>query len=174
MAMKINLGSKPKGKSTARPKASTGPKRSRGTTKAAPKRSTGRKTSTPARQPAQPKVDPKVLKEHTKALERAGARHRGAREELDEAINEVYEVVSAAQAAGVGMSLIERTVGVSRQWLYKMGNSSKRNGNGNKPAAKRSRSAAKAKTSANGKSRTTTRKRGSTAKGTRPKIKIGK
>lgn len=181
MALKLTMGgSKSTSKSKAKPAAkakSTGTKRSTAKAKAAPKRSTAKKTSqTTQRQAPAPKVDPKVHAQHTKALEQAGARHRGARDELEDAINNVHEVVEAAREAGLGMSHIERTVGVSRQWLYKMGTTAKRNGNGSKPAAKRTRGTAKS--GSNSSKATPARKRGAATKktsgGARPKIKINK
>lgn len=86
-----------------------------------------------SRGPRTPKIDAKVLSTHEKALKRAGDARRKAEEAHNEAVNELHAVAQAALDAEVPMSVVSRTTGVSRQWLYKMGSFRERtNGNGRK------------------------------------------
>src|SRR4051794_16362340 len=112
MALKVKMEGRKAATRKSTPKASSGPKRTRGAAKtsAAKKSTPARKTT--ERKPASP-FSAAQLKEHTKALEAAGKRHEKAKAEVNDAIDHVYETVNAAREAGIGMSHIERTVGIS-------------------------------------------------------------
>lgn len=89
-----------------------------------------------SRGPRTPKIDSKVLNTHVKALKRAGDARRKAEDAHNEAVNDLHAVAQAAIEAEVPMSVISRETGVSRQWLYKMGQFRERtNGNGRKGRA---------------------------------------
>lgn len=171
-----------KSKPAAKKTASTPAKRStRATAKRATKASTAKK-STQAKKssnggaprgPRTPKMDPKLLAKHVKALADAGSRRREAEEEHEAATSNVFEVVQDAIAAGVPMTIIANETKISRQWLYKMGNFRQRT-NGSKPKAK----AAAAKKGGTTAAKRTPAKRGSAtrkpaAKAARPKIRVG-
>src|SRR3954464_14171747 len=66
-------------------------------------------------------LDPKVLSNFESQLTVAGERVKAAKQEHDAAIDAVHEIVVQAQEVGVPMAIIEDVTGISRQWLYKMG-----------------------------------------------------
>lgn len=94
---------------------------------------TGAKRGAP-RGPRTPKIAPTVLAKHEKALKAAGKDRRDAESAHDKAVENVHRVVKAAIKAEVPMSIISERVGVSRQWLYKMGTHRDRQ-NGSGPAS---------------------------------------
>lgn len=94
---------------------------------------TGAKRGAP-RGPRTPKIAPTVLAKHEKALKAAGKDRRDAESAHDKAVENVHKVVKAAIKAEVPMSIISERVGVSRQWLYKMGTHRDRQ-NGNVPSS---------------------------------------
>ena len=76
-----------------------------------------------------------------KLVEKMGERRAKAEAEHQEAINSLHEAATEALEAGVSMAKVSDASGISRQWLYKMGDFRGRgnggNGNGSsKPAAK--------------------------------------
>lgn len=85
-------------------------------------------------------VDPKVEAKLQKLVEKMGDRRAKAEAEHKEAINALHEAATEALDAGVSMAKVSDWSGISRQWLYKMGDFRGRgNGNGNgsnKPAPK--------------------------------------
>lgn len=104
--------------------------------KPATKKTTGAKKASTPRKPPTPKTDPKIIAKHVKILEQAGKKRDQALTAHEEAVEGVFKAVQAAIAEEVPMGIIANTVGVSRQWLYKMGEFKDRS-NGSKPAAKR-------------------------------------
>lgn len=165
-------GSKTTAKKTAaKPAAKRGSTARKSTTTA--KRTTAKRTATkpkPARKaagprgPRTPKTDPKLLKRHVTALESAGNKRQRAEEMHQEAVEAVHEAAQAALADEVPMTLISEKLGVSRQWLYKMGEfRSRTNGNGN-GRVKKPRATAAA-------SKTVSRRNGKTASTRKPAAK---
>lgn len=144
MAIKIKTksggSSKGKSKSTrsSKPK-STSRSKSRGTTKSkstSASRKRGAATTTKRKSPT-PKVDQKIVKKHVTALKRAGNARDKAQAAYDESVEEVFSTVQDALGDGVPMSIVSESVGVSRQWLYNMGNHKGRNGGGKRKSKKR-------------------------------------
>jgi hypothetical protein len=93
-------------------------------------------------------LDPKLLSNFESQLTVAGERVKAAKQEHDAAIDAVHEIVVQAQEVGVPMAIIEDVTGISRQWLYKMGQFKGRkadNGDAEEaaPAPKPKRAAAK-------------------------------
>jgi hypothetical protein len=191
MAVKIKVA----GKSTA--KADTPAKRStrttRATAKPATKRTTTKRATTktaaaPAkRAPGRPRkdgsapvrrsransnMDERTMKRHLTAVEKAGVARKKAELAHKAAVDNLHRVASEAMDAGVPMARVADVSGISRQWLYKMGEFAGRSNGDTKPAATtRTR-----KTSSNGKStakstgaKATTRP---TTRGTRSSRKI--
>lgn len=174
MAFKIKVAggastpAKPKAKpaakrSTARPAKPTAAK------PAAAKRGPGRprKTGKPSpaaaasasRRSSVPKTDDKTMTKLLAAVTKAGDRRREAEAEHKASVDALHEAAQAALDGGVPMARVSDASGISRQWLYKMGEFAGRgeNGSGSKPAAK---AAVK---------RTSSTK--STARGSKPRIK---
>lgn len=128
-----SAGSKPKaGTRTTTKKAA--PKRAvnkavkttgRGVTKRAPKEDVEAKVD---RRTAEGKVDPRVLTRHEDGLIEIGERMAAAQAERKAALEDAYEVTQAALTDEVPMALVSRLTGISRQWLYNMGNHAGRNG----------------------------------------------
>lgn len=169
--MAIKLGGKtatpaaPKRRSTAkapakRAAASNGRKRSAATS--TPKRAARTAKPAAANSNRRPTTDdPKVIKEHVKEMTKVGKRYQAARVEHEDAVNAVYEAATEAMEAGVPTGVITDTLGLSRQWLYKMGSHGGRNGSGSK-------SKAKAAVKSTGSRRTAKR---AAASSTRPRIR---
>ena len=165
MAVKIKLpGQKAEGKptrktrSTAKPAEKPAAKRStkrKGTAPAA-KRGSARKTGTtrpaksngnggdgPVRR-ASKGIDPRTEARLLKVVEKAGDRRRKAEVEHKESINALHDSAREAIEGGVSMAKVADASGISRQWLYKMGDFADRegvtksatNGSGSKTAAK--------------------------------------
>jgi transposase-like protein len=99
------------------------------------------------------------------AVTKAGDRRRKAEAEHKASVDALHEAAQAALDGGVPMARVSDASGISRQWLYKMGEFAGRgeNGSGSKPAAK---SAVKRATS-----RQSTKSTQSKRTGTRPRIK---
>lgn len=128
--------SKPAAKSTGAKRTATKPAARK--TAAKPKATAKKAKPVGApRGPRTPKTDPKILARHIKALEAAGTKREKAEAAHKEAVNSVHDAAQAALEDEVPMTLISEKLGVSRQWLYKMGSFSGRsNGNGKpKPRA---------------------------------------
>jgi hypothetical protein len=105
---------------------------------------TAAKTDGPVRR-ASKNVDPRTEARLLKAVAKAGERRAKAEAEHKESINALHDAAREAIAAGVSMAKVADESGISRQWLYKMGEFAERegvtSGNGNgksaaKPAAK--------------------------------------
>lgn len=138
MAIKIKTRSTSTAKKPATKRASTKPAAKRGT--AATKRNT-RSTSKPkakstptgsTRRSSKPQVSDAQLNKWIKQLYSAGDKLRKTQVAHTEAVDNVNEVAQDALAAGVPMKIVHEQTGVSRQWLYKMGQSNKRD-NGSTP-----------------------------------------
>lgn len=76
--------------------------------------------------PAKPRrystgVDPKQEAKALKLVEKAGDRRRKAEEEHKEAVSALHEAALEALNIGVSMAKVADASGISRQWLYKMG-----------------------------------------------------
>jgi isopropylmalate/homocitrate/citramalate synthase len=149
---KAKSPAKPAAKKTAsKPAAKKAAPAKRTASKPAAKKTTAKTNGTVRRQT--PKIDTKVLDRHVKALTAAGDKRRKTEEAHQAAVENVHEVVTAAIEAKVPMSIIADSVGVSRQWLYKMGNfrertngsSSTRKTAAKKPAARASATKSKTK-----------------------------
>jgi len=144
----IRIGGKAKSKpaTTSKTRSSSSKRSStvkRGTAAPAKKRSTAVKKTTArksngggpgSRGPRTPKIDKKVLDKHVAALREAGKERKRAEKEHDKAVDGVHKAAQAALAAEVPMSIVSAELGVSRQWLYKMGQFRERT-NGSKPSA---------------------------------------
>ena len=177
-ALKLKTaGSKPAAtrKSTAKPAAKPAPKRA---VKAAAKTSvkkgtTAKRTGTKPKQTeevvdrrtARGKVDPDVLSRYEDGLVEVGQRMDEAQQMRDQALNDAYEITQSALADGVPMALVSELTGISRQWLYNMGNHGGRGGSVTQ--GRRNGSTPKRKTSTARKTGTTARKATAKKTGTR-------
>jgi len=185
--IKINVGGKSSASSTRR-SARTGKPSTVGTakrtTKPAKKASTAKKSTAkggrgPAkgsggapRGPRTPKVEPKLLEKHVKALEAAGKRRADAEAEHDASVTNVHEVAQAALAAEIPMTLISDKLGISRQWLYKMGNFRSRT-NGSKPKAAAKKATSAARTTRSTAKKSTSKPAAKKPAGKKPRVRIG-
>jgi hypothetical protein len=160
-------------KTTAKPAAkATGTKR--GTRMA-----TTRKRSEPARKPtlsnrrsSVPQTDDKTMKKLLTDVQKAGALRKKAEEAHKASVQALYEAATNALNSGVPMAEVSKVSGISRQWLYKMGDFAKR-GNGASAAKASTRKASTAK--ATPAKSTTKRTQSKTAgKTTRPRIRAAK
>ena len=157
MAVKIKVAGKADAKpaatrsTSARKTAATPAKRStkrKGTAPAAKRgaarpRSTTRPAKTNGEGPvrrASKGIDARTEARLLKAVEKAGDRRRKAEIEHKESINALHDEAKAAIEGGVSMAKVADASGISRQWLYKMGDFAERdgvtNGSGTKTAAK--------------------------------------
>lgn len=171
--MAIKIRTKAGGsKSTSARSTKTAPKRTASKSTSTAKRTTAKKSTSTGRKrggprgPRTPNLPKGVLDKHTKALEAAGQDLAEAQQAHEDATNAVYAAAGAALEANVPMSIVSDLTGVSRQWLYKMGEHAGRNGSGSKSAAKRA-----AKSGVRGKSTATKR---TTTRGRKPAAKSGK
>lgn len=142
MAIKLksksgSKASKPKLKkgkaSSGTTKVKRGPGRPKGSgTKLGKAKTTGgkRKPGRPPGSGSGPKPSDSVIQTHEARLTKAGKRLAKAASEHDKAVDEVAELVRKARSKNVPMIVIHESTGLSRQWLYKMTESAKRNGNG--------------------------------------------
>ena len=98
--------------------------------KPAPKRGPGRprKAQPAANAPAEAprrnrtsNIDPKDEARFIKLVTQAGDRRRAAEEEHKESVNALHSAAQEALEAGVSMAKVADASGISRQWLYKMG-----------------------------------------------------
>ena len=129
MAIKIKTKtrstSKPAPKPAAKPTAKRGTaatkRTSRSTSKPKAKAPTG-----PTRRSSKPQVSETQLNKWIKQLYSAGDKLRKTQVAHTEAVDNVNDVAQEALAAGVPMKIVHEQTGVSRQWLYKMGQSNKR------------------------------------------------
>lgn len=139
---KAKPAAKPKAKAKAKAKPAAKPKPAQNNGSAQRIAKDGRVLRVPK------DLDPKVMRDFEGQLSEAGSRVKEAKAEHDQAIDDVHTVVSDAQEAGVPMAIIEDVTGISRQWLYKMGQFKGRkadNGDAEEaaPAPKPKRAAAK-------------------------------
>lgn len=179
---------KARGRATAKPeapKATTRPTR-RGTRKSttakpAAKRTPAKRDSTKAkaaaapakRGPGRPRkapdapvqrrnstgVDPRTEAKVLKMVEKMGERRAKAEAEHQEAINALHQAAQEALDVGVSMAKVSDASGISRQWLYKMGDFRGRGNGGSTPApVKTPAKKAPAKAKATPAKRTTARK----------------
>jgi transposase-like protein len=196
---------KPEPKATAKPKSTTRktagakattkpkPRGKRGTTaKATPAKATPAK-----RGPGRPRkaegaapvrrdskgIDAKVEARLLKAVTRAGERRQKAKIEHEESVNALHTAAQEALEGGVSMAKVADSSGISRQWLYKMGDfrqdergghQLRANGNGeDKPAAK-ARSTRKVTAKPAAGKRSTTRRNTKTTSASKPAVKRGR
>src|SRR3954452_3882399 len=150
MAVKINVrgagaGSKPAArKSTAAKNTGTKATTKRSTAKpAASKAATtkrGAKAKTaqlPTRRSTAATTDDRTMKKLLTAVQKAGDRRYKAKQEHEAAVDSLYEAAKAALDGGVPMARVSESSGISRQWLYKMGEFAGRtNGDSTAPAPK--------------------------------------
>ena len=113
--------------------AKRGPGRPRKTGKPSPAAATSA-----SRRSSVPKTDDKTMKTLLTAVTKAGDRRRKAEIEHKASVDALHEAAQAALDGGVPMARVSDASGISRQWLYKMGEFAGRgeNGSGSKPAAK--------------------------------------
>lgn len=82
--------------------------------------------------------DQKIINSFIKRLQKAGEKRSVTEQAHKDAVEAVYEITREAMEAGVPTGVITEHSGISRQWLYKMGeHGGRENGNGSKPAAKK-------------------------------------
>jgi hypothetical protein len=137
-----------KTRSTAKPAASKRSTKRQGTAPAAKRGAARTRTTTrpaksngegPVRR-ASKNIDPRTEARLLKAVEKAGDRRRKAEIEHKESINALHDEARLAIEGGVSMAKVADASGISRQWLYKMGDFADRegvtNGSGSKTAAK--------------------------------------
>jgi hypothetical protein len=111
-------------------------------------------------------VDPRTEARLLKAVAKAGERRTKAEIEHKESINALHDAAREAIAEGVSMAKVADESGISRQWLYKMGEFAEREGvtSGNgKTATKK----APAKRASGAKATTRPSTRGTRSTGTR-------
>jgi len=172
-AAKPKAKPKPAARKTAGAKATTRPttrgKRST-TAKATPaKRGPGRPRKTEAEKAegtrrnvtGLAKTDPKLEAKLLKAVKAAGDRRRKAEIEHKESVDALYEVAKEALDAEVSMAKVSDASGISRQWLYKMGEFADRD---NGTSTSKAKPAPAKRTTARKSTRTATAKRGTTTK----------
>ena len=132
MAMKIRVrgASKEEAKPKAKPAKSRPAKRAaKPAAKAPAKRGPGRprkseSESTGTGRPRRYKtsdIDAREEAKLVKLVEKAGDRRRKAEEEHKESVSALHEAAAEALQAGVSMAKVADASGISRQWLYKMG-----------------------------------------------------
>jgi hypothetical protein len=172
MAFKIKVAG-----ATTKPRTKPAAKRTAAKPAASAKRGPGRPRKNAASKPSPaaataasrrssvPKTDDKTMKTLLSAVTKAGDRRRKAEIEHKASVDALHEAAQAALDGGVPMARVSDASGISRQWLYKMGEFAGRgeNGSGSKPAAK---SAVKRATRQSA-TKSTQSKRGAT----RPRIK---
>lgn len=190
-ALKIRVGgaskepAKPTRKSTRKPaKPAAKPAAKRGSAKPAAKRGPGRPRNDGAepksRRSSVAKTDDKTMTKLLAAVEKAGDRRREAEEEHKASVDALHLAAQAALDGGVPMARVSEASGISRQWLYKMGEFAGRSsngGNGNggekKAAVKRTpRQSAKASTRPAPRSKSTKSTQSKSGAGTRSRPRI--
>jgi len=80
-----------------------------------------RKPTLSDRRSSAPQTDDKTMKRLLDAVEKAGARRKKAENEHKESVDALHAAASAALSGGVPMARVSDASGISRQWLYKMG-----------------------------------------------------
>lgn len=187
MAVKINVAgkAKPKPATRTRKTAATPAAKATGTKRATSARaaSTTRKRSEPKpaaaasnRRSSVPQTDDRTMKRLLSDVEKAGKLRAKAEAAHKASVQALYEAATNALNSGVPMAEVSKVSGISRQWLYKMGDFAKR-GNGSTAAAPKTttRKASTAKATP-AKSRTSTKRtqsKGAKAS-TRPRIRTAK
>ena len=78
-------------------------------------------TQAPCRRDLTRRPDKTAL-QHDTALKEVGARRKAAEQEHKDAVEAMHKAATAALDAGIPMSIVASTLGVSRQWIYRMGN----------------------------------------------------
>jgi hypothetical protein len=179
-----------KSKGSAKPTPTRRDSTTKTAAKAAPaKRAPGRPakrtaetaTSAPAAAPQRRNstgVDPKVEARALKAVKSFGDRRAKAEAEHQEAINALHQAAKEALELGVSMAKVSDASGISRQWLYKMGDFRGRGSNGasaQPTAAKATPAKAAAKTvsrRSTGRKSTTTRQASKQTGGSRRRVNV--
>lgn len=118
-----------------------------------------------SRRSSVPKTDDKTMTKLLAAVGKAGDRRRKAEIEHKASVDALHEAAQAALDGGVPMARVSDASGISRQWLYKMGEFAGRgeNGNGGNKAA--------AKAAVKRTTRQSTKRTQSKSASTRPRIK---
>jgi len=149
MPVKIKVAGKSTDKPAAKPARSTrktparkAPARASAKRTERAKPAAAKSSDGPVRR-ASKNVDPRTEARLLKAVAKAGERRKKAEMEHKESINALHDAAREAIIGGVSMAKDADESGISRQWLYKMGDFAERegvtagNGNGNgKTAAK--------------------------------------
>ena len=184
MAVQIRSGAKAKPAATrsTRKTAAAKPATKRTTAKrtttkpaaSATKRTTGRapgRTRKDGSEPVRrstpnPNLDAATMKRHIAAVTKAGQARKKAEAAHKAAVQALHEAATAAMDAGVPMARVAEVSGISRQWLYKMGEYADRggNGSGSKTAAKTAAKTTTAKATTRPTTRGTRSTKASTAK----------
>lgn len=60
------------------------------------------------------------LATYVKNAEKLAARRDSMREEMDEVVKEVHTLAMEMLVEGISMAIVSKTLGMSRQWLYKL------------------------------------------------------
>lgn len=84
-----------------------------------------------SRRSSVPKTDDKTMTRLLASVKKAGDRRRKAEEEHKASVDALHEAAQAALDGGVPMARVSDASGISRQWLYKMGEFAGRGENGN-------------------------------------------
>lgn len=139
MAVKINAGrakstpARSTRKSTAKPAAkTTGAKRgTTGTRGASTRKRSEPKAQAPAassRRSPVAQTDDRTMKRLLSEVEKAGKLRKKAEEAHKATVQALHEAAQAALEGGVPMARVSDVSGISRQWLYKMGEFAGRGG----------------------------------------------
>ena len=148
MAVKINARGRSTAKSEDAPKRSTrksttkpaaratGTKRSTGSRAAStrkrsePKASAATAKAASTRRSAVPQTDDRAMKRLLADVQKAGTLRKKAEAAHKAAVNALHDAAKAALDVGVPMARVSDVSGISRQWLYKMGEAKERGGAG--------------------------------------------
>ena len=142
-------------KPAARKSSGNGRKTRSNAAKASPRKaSTAAKTMSDGRVRRPTTDDQKVINKHIKILQSVGEDRDETKRAHEAAVQAVYEATQAAMDDGVPTGIITEHSGISRQWLYKMGEHAGRDGNGAAKPARKS-------TAAKGRGRATASKQSS-------------
>ena len=89
------------------------------------------KPSLSGRRSSAPQTDDKTMKRLLDAVAKAGARRKKAEAEHKASVDALHTVAKAALDGGCPMGRVSESSGISRQWLYKMGEHAGRDNGGN-------------------------------------------
>jgi len=156
-------------KSTAKPARKTaGTKRTTGSRAASTRKRSEPQATTRGRRSAVPQTDDRTMKRLLADVEKAGKLRKKAEEAHKATVNALHDAAKAALEGGVPMARVSEVSGISRQWLYKMGEFAGR-GNGASASKASARKTSTAKSTASTK-RTQSKNTGAK----RPRIRSAK